>query len=135
MDLFVDTGLEKLIIDCPELGISGLAFEVMPLKYANINAQNIHCNMFCFCNNLDYIHIGLCIETLGTYAFNTNVDGKLMLNLSETDIFLIYMCKIKTGDKSINMVITIEDFIVHSVSIGEKIRNLGFIAVISLKRM
>ena len=45
------------------------------------------------------------------------------------------MCKIKTGDESINMVITIEDFIVHSVSIGEKIRNLGFIAVISLKRM
>lgn len=84
---------------------------------------------------MDYVHIGSCVEKIEPNAFNINVDNKLMLNLSETVIFLIYMCKIKTGDKSINMVITIEDFIVHSVSIGEKIRNLGFIAVISLKRM
>ncbi|MDE6426215.1 MAG: leucine-rich repeat protein [Ruminococcus sp.] len=67
---FAETSLEEVVIDCPELRIMGAIFGNTPLKYADINAKNIPSNSFYLCNNLEYVHIGSCVEIIAPYAFD-----------------------------------------------------------------
>ena len=67
---FAETGLEEVAIDCPELKIMGGVFRNTPVKYADINAKNIPSNIFYLCNNLEYVHIGSCVEIIAPYAFD-----------------------------------------------------------------
>ena len=67
---FAETGLEEIVIDCPELRIMVAAFRNTPIKYADINAKNIPSNLFDLCNNLEYVHIGSCVEIIAPYAFD-----------------------------------------------------------------
>lgn len=67
---FAETGLEEVVINCPELRIMGAVFRNTPLKYADINAKNIPSNIFYLCNNLEYVHIGSCVEIIAPYAFD-----------------------------------------------------------------
>ena len=41
-----------------------------PIKYADINATNIPSSIFYSCDNLEYVHIGSCVEKIETDAFN-----------------------------------------------------------------
>ncbi|MDE6502257.1 MAG: leucine-rich repeat protein [Ruminococcus sp.] len=67
---FARTGLEEVIIDCPELRMNVEVFGNTPIKYADINATNIPSSIFYACDNLEYVHIGSCVEKIETDAFN-----------------------------------------------------------------